>query len=269
MRRADSEQEFFDYFDKRFAQSMSAVLLDIEEETIGTRCGAASWSMPEQVEWMASVAAVGPGDLLLDIGSGSGWPGLAVARLTGASVVLTDVPATGLETAAMHAKGSEIDVTLARADATALPFGDRSFDAVTHSDVLCCLPGKERALEECHRVLTPDGAMVFTVILANEALAPEDARARMEEGNQYVVSDAPYGEMLADAGFAYDEEDVTEGFHELARRTARARSDRTSELVEALGEEEALQMIARSSFNVRAIEDGLLLRRRYIARPSA
>ena len=53
---------------------------------------------------------------------------------------------------------------VAAADGRALPYGDKCFDAITHSDVLCCLPGKQAVLAECRRTLA-DGGKTADVIL--------------------------------------------------------------------------------------------------------
>jgi ubiquinone/menaquinone biosynthesis C-methylase UbiE len=47
-------------------------------------------------------------------------------------------------------------------DGAALPFVDASFDAIEHSDVLCCLEAKIAVLAECRRVARDAGRMVFT-----------------------------------------------------------------------------------------------------------
>jgi SAM-dependent methyltransferase len=48
-------------------------------------------------------------------------------------------------------------------DMHALPYGDKSFDLVIHSDTLEHVERPFRALEECRRVLAPGGRACFTV----------------------------------------------------------------------------------------------------------
>lgn len=48
-------------------------------------------------------------------------------------------------------------------DMQAMPYGDDSFDLIVHSDTLEHVPDSLAALRECHRVLRPGGAMVYTV----------------------------------------------------------------------------------------------------------
>jgi cyclopropane fatty-acyl-phospholipid synthase-like methyltransferase len=73
---------------------------------------------------------------LLDIGAGRGWPGLQVARLSGCTAVLTDVPAVGLREAMHRAARERIRASFLRATGADQPFRPRSFDAIVHTDVL-------------------------------------------------------------------------------------------------------------------------------------
>ena len=63
------------------------------------------------------------------------------------------------------AKGQPVDeqinVTMARAAAEALPFGDATFDTVVSSLALCSVESPERALFECRRILRPGGTLRF------------------------------------------------------------------------------------------------------------
>lgn len=52
-----------------------------------------------------------------------------------------------------------VDLRLARAES--LPYDDESFDTVIASLVFCTIADPDRALEEVHRVLRPDGGLCF------------------------------------------------------------------------------------------------------------
>ena len=85
-----------------------------------------------------------PAAKLLDLGAGSGWPGLYLAQLTGCDVVMVDLPLAALRIARERAApdGLVQRCTAVAADGAALLFRDPSFDALSHSDVLCCTPDK-------------------------------------------------------------------------------------------------------------------------------
>lgn len=54
-------------------------------------------------------------------------------------------------------------IRLAQADATALPYRDRTFDAVVCSETLEHIPNPQSAVEEIARVLSPRGLLFVTV----------------------------------------------------------------------------------------------------------
>lgn len=95
----------------------------------------------------------GPGRLL-DVGCGTGTQTVAFAN-AGWTVTGVDVS----EDMARLARKRGVETVVC--DATALPFGDESFDAVvsvwTHTDV----DGFDTVLREIHRVLRPEGPFVY------------------------------------------------------------------------------------------------------------
>jgi cyclopropane fatty-acyl-phospholipid synthase-like methyltransferase len=88
---------------------------------------------------MARKLGLREGHRLLDVGSGRGWPGLYLAKASGCTVVLTDIPEEGLRTAQQRAADEGIAgrSSAVLASARQLPFGAESFDAIVHTDVLC------------------------------------------------------------------------------------------------------------------------------------
>jgi ubiquinone/menaquinone biosynthesis C-methylase UbiE len=74
---------------------------------------------------------------LLDVGSGAGWPGLFLGRESGCRVTLADITIEGPGMARVRAAREGIHARSIVASGELLPFRDRCFDAVTHSDVLC------------------------------------------------------------------------------------------------------------------------------------
>src|SRR4051812_15424281 len=103
-------------------------------------------------------AAAQKGTRLLDVASGPGYVAGEAAAL-GALPIGVDF-AEEMVALASHRYPS---LTFQQGDAEALPFADRSFDAVTINFGVLHLARPDTALAEAHRVLTPGGRCALTV----------------------------------------------------------------------------------------------------------
>jgi ubiquinone/menaquinone biosynthesis C-methylase UbiE len=137
--------------DAYYEYAQHPVMLKIERQVCGCDYGASSWTTRVEADRMATLLELRLGSRLLDVGSGSGWPGLYLSRTTGCDLALVDLPAFGLKIAQTRRMKdtSKASVWLALADAAALPFAHDSFDAVCHADLLCCLLRKKAVLRAC------------------------------------------------------------------------------------------------------------------------
>ena len=108
-----------------------------EGRVIGCDYGATGYTTREQADELARRLSLQPGKLLLDFGTGAGWPGIYLARSTGCRVVLTDLPLQGLKAASRRLYEEGAQGAVIAATGAALPMRDEVFDAVTSSDVLC------------------------------------------------------------------------------------------------------------------------------------
>ena len=126
-------------FRERYGQPASDATRELERLVIGGDFGANGYTTLEQAELLAQRLDLRAGDRLLDVGSGRGWPGLYLAKPTGCSVVLTDIPEEGLATARKRAavEGLAERSSAVASSARRLPFRPESFEAVVHTDVLC------------------------------------------------------------------------------------------------------------------------------------
>ncbi len=95
-----------------------------------------------------------PGERVLDLAAGTGLSTLDLAK-SGAWCLAADF------SQGMLAAGKSRDVPKVAADATALPFADDSFDAVTISYGLRNISETDTALREMLRVTKPGGRMVI------------------------------------------------------------------------------------------------------------
>jgi ubiquinone/menaquinone biosynthesis C-methylase UbiE len=125
-------------FRERYALSPSEASLIVDREAIGANVGANGYTTVKQADFLGECLDLGPSDVLLDIGSGRGWPGLHLAAKSGCRTILTDVPVPALMSAMERREGQDLSglVSIVRASATSLPFPDGSFDAISHTDTL-------------------------------------------------------------------------------------------------------------------------------------
>ena len=134
---ARAEAELVDRFREYYLATDNEALRELEYRTLGAGYGGNGYTDTHQVERFLGLLGVGEGDWVLELGSGAGWPGLYIARATGARVVLSDVPWEGVAWGRRRGRDESISVDAVACLGTEIPFKDGSFEGVTHSDVMC------------------------------------------------------------------------------------------------------------------------------------
>lgn len=104
-------------------------------------------------------------DVILDVASGTGEPGLTIAaKLSGGKVIITDLADDMLEIARQNATLRGIkNIETVTCDVCELPFPDNTFDAISCRFGFMFFPDMLLAAKEMFRVLKPGGKIATSV----------------------------------------------------------------------------------------------------------
>lgn len=119
---------------------------------------------------LRGVLTPSPGERLLEIGPGTGYYTLDLAEWVGpeGKVEIFDLQREFLDhTTRRAAERGLANVLPTQGDATALPYEDRSMDAVILTAVLGEIPDTGTALREIRRVLEPGGRLVVGELIGD------------------------------------------------------------------------------------------------------
>jgi ubiquinone/menaquinone biosynthesis C-methylase UbiE len=268
MARSTQEKELSEDFAGQYRRAQLPVYLELERAVCGCDYGGTSWTTRAEADQMSRLLGLDKSKTLLELGAGSGWPALYLAGQSGCHATLADIPHDGLRIAADRVATEPISggVSFAVADGAALPFQSAHFDAISHSDVLCCLEPKREVLNECRRAIRHGGKMAFSVIyIAPELSAADHARA-VDSGPPYVEAESGYPELLAATGWNVTDQIAASGdYEETGRRYIREVEARADEMIELLGDAEFDEMLARRHRNVDAVAEGIVRRDLFVA----
>jgi len=259
-------------FSERYRHVGSDVIRRIEGAVFGCDYGATSWTDRNEAEAVAGILSLSPGKRLLEIGCGSGWPGLYLATYSGCEAVLTDLPMEGLRAAADRAEKDGLAGRCwpAMADGAALPFGGGGFDAIYHSDVLCCLEAKAQALRECRRVIAGAGRMVFSALTVAPDLSPGDSDRALSLGPPFLGSETDYPTMLRQTGWEpTNHADQTGKFFDAVRAMLAQEESHAKELTELLGEAAYAERLSSRRKRIEGLELGFIRREQFTVIPAS
>jgi ubiquinone/menaquinone biosynthesis C-methylase UbiE len=196
---------------------------------------------------LVEALGIGPGNRVLDIGSGTGLLARYVADLVGPGGYVAGIDPLPLRVAIARQKarpnlhfevGNAYDLS---------DFGDESFDVVYLNAVFHWLPEKTRPLQQIARVLVPGGRLgiatgsrdhrnqlqaVKAKVLAR---APFNQYAESQDGVPHHVNAAELDTLLQEAGFDVDGIDIVPTAHTLPDGEATIRFSEASSFGNFLG----------------------------------
>lgn len=271
MKRSVKEISQVARFETDYEAARSPIIQTITNNVCGCGYLGSSWTTRSEAEEILKHLELDRSDNLLDVGAGAGWPGLYLTNQSGCKLTLLDLPVAGLRIARERADTDGISnrVQTIVGDGTNLPFPSHHFSAVSHSDVLCCLPRKLDVLNECRRVIKGNGCMVFTVISIVPGLSHVDFKKALMFSPGFVESDSDYHSMLLSAGWSIIRcRDITKEFKESCERMIKAESEQEPGLRRLIGNKEFEEGSAIWKGKLSAIKKRLLRRELFVVKPS-
>jgi len=154
-----------------------------------------------------AIAAMRPGEVVVDLGSGAGFDCFLAARQVGAKGRVIGVDMTHEMLAKARANAAKIgaaNVEFRLGELEHLPVADGTADVILSNCVINLVPDKAQVFREAFRALKPGGRLAISDVVNTAPLSPELA-ADKELICGCVVGAAPAPQIegwLAEAGFA-------------------------------------------------------------------
>lgn len=155
---------------------------------------------------------VAAGKSILDVGCGFGLETQRLANVAGAKGFVSglDKSADFIKEAQRRAEAAGQSIAYQTGDATALPYGDNSFDCVRAERILIYLSDFRAALSEMRRVLNPSGKIALiepdfstnTINISDRALTRRVLDHEIETAVENSFLPGPLVMALKDLGFA-------------------------------------------------------------------
>lgn len=153
-----------------------------------------------------AIAALKPGEIVVDLGSGGGFDCFLAANEVGKSgyVIGVDMTPDMVSKARLNAeKGKYTNVDFRLGEIEHLPIADKTADVIISNCVINLSPDKQQVFNEAFRILKPGGRLAISDVVATAQL-PETMRSDLGlisgcMGNASLIDDIE--KMIFTAGF--------------------------------------------------------------------
>ena len=153
-----------------------------------------------------AIAALKPGETVLDLGSGAGFDAFLSARAVGPDgrVIGVDMTPAMVSKARANAESGEYaNVEFRLGEIEHLPVADETVDVIISNCVINLSPDKAAVFHEAYRVLKPGGRLAISDVVASAEL-PTDVASDLSLYSGCVAGASLIGDlddMMAAAGF--------------------------------------------------------------------
>lgn len=212
------------------------------------------------VDALADRAEIGAESEVLDLCSGLGGPARYIARRCGCRVTGVDITRSRVESASRLTElvGLADRVRFLEANATSLPFPDRSFSTCVSQEAFVHIADKSTLFAECFRVLVEGGILVFTDWAETAALSSSERKRLLRDfAAEGLVTANDYRDGLSRAGFSdIRSEDLSPEWAPILRARLDMYRSLREETVTRFGEAHYEAYDRNYAFFVRLVEAG-------------
>ncbi|MBW4028781.1 MAG: class I SAM-dependent methyltransferase [Acidobacteria bacterium] len=163
--REDRYKTVLQHYEK--SKTLGSIWQEVFRDDYPARARPFGFTGIQELEVISQELNLDSGKSLLDLGCGTGGPGLYISEKICAALTGVDVVAEALEVAAKNALQFRLAIkpVFLHGSATEVPLPDRSMQSAMSIDCFWMILDKCKALKELSRVLVPDARFVFTTWL--------------------------------------------------------------------------------------------------------
>jgi len=259
-----------DLYDNVYGDYDSRAEAVVRRQTYGEDIGQSGWMSADEWLGFADQLQVEKASHVLEVGSGSGGPAVHLAAARQCRVTGVDINERGVRNGECLAatRGLADRVSFRVVDASQpLPFAADSFDAVVSNDAMCHIANRLDVLRDWHRIVRPQGRVLFTdAMVVTGLVSNEELAVRSSIGFYLFLPPGENERLLAQAGFRLlGSQDLTQAAADIARRWHEAREQQRTALVGREGEANFTGLQRFLACVQRLSEDRRLSRFAYLA----